>query len=151
MSTLLTIIENLPSITLHNGEILYRFSDLEVQLNLSVDNTIRVDSMSLTPSYYQDDKRIEFYYYAFNIRILDFTGDRTKNTPEFATISDETKFLYKECNINIPAENSAISIQRLKKYLIFLKEQPDIVSSVLRFFSSYSEKNLMFTLFLESN
>ncbi len=120
MKTLSEVVQNLPSISAPQEEVLYLFSDLRAALiNIEL---LSVKNEWITPSYVCDGKRMEFYYAALHIlpvekcdfaaHLLNITGKRS-----LSEISDEVVSLQKQCYVEVQKTHPLLPTTRIIQYI----------------------------------
>ncbi len=107
-----------------------------------------VDSMSLTP-YYYDEKIYELYAYALNLDVVDnFTNNYyeskcSKNNRYYQEIS----FRNKICNHEVLNKHQHIDVQVIYQYIEYILSLPELKTVAEISFGSYKIEHVFFTVY----
>lgn len=135
-------------------ETFYNFNTVFEKLRTLDDRYFAAQSFSITPFYFENGHIYEYYEYELVteiVPILNFEKYVLRKT-QYSRIGDIPKDIFlrtRACYIGIAVEKPVIRVDRLIRYIDFLFHAKPIVEQAISAFGSFSQRNLIFTVFFE--
>lgn len=130
----------------------YKLNDLHNALNKMSEKEMEVEDTILTPFYICDLGILEVYDYELNIRLVDQPSLEnfilTKTGKEsIDEVTFEIRKKLSNCYLELVKPLSVISIERLEKYVNYVKESSEIKKRIEEYLHEFDDRKLYFEIY----
>lgn len=147
MKSLDQIVSGLKSMRISN-EVLYSIQDMGKTLAQENEEDIFISDCAIVPNYVSEGKRLELYEYEFDCTFVEkediesylcrLTGKKGEEIPE--EIRERQKF----CHIELLKQERTIKKEKIREYIRYISDVPDIHDQIVGSFGQFDERNLYF-------